>query len=128
MRFAADHGLQVNEACKVLVALAVTALDARYYGLMRQLADVMGGANAFVRACVHVHAALAGARRATGRPLLREAERLPHIVATIEAALAENGLAVQTRGLWFLSDQETASEEPESSEMGRQPRRQPVRA
>src|SRR5947208_2347382 len=69
--FAAEHGLRPNEACKCLIALAITAMDVRYYGLMHQLAEAMGGANAFVSACVHVQSRLDGAALMAGRPLWR---------------------------------------------------------
>src|SRR5690349_6783004 len=73
--FASRHGLQTPEACRALVCLSVTEMDARYFPLVRQLADTIGGENAFVRACVRVHTALEGARRATGHPIQQDPDR-----------------------------------------------------
>ena len=42
--FAGEHRLRPNEACKALVGLAVTELDRRFYALIRELAEAMGGA------------------------------------------------------------------------------------
>jgi hypothetical protein len=103
--FAAQHGLQVNEAVKVLVALAVTALDRRYYSLMEQLAAVMGsGPSAFVRACIHIRTALDGGALAIGRPLQREPERSRLILQVVDNCLKSKGLEVRTDGLWFLPE------------------------
>jgi hypothetical protein len=122
--FAAENGLQPNEACKVLVALAVITLDVRYYGLMRQLAEGMGGANAFVRACVHIHTSLAAARLATGTLIKSEVERLRIIVGTVQAFLARKGRQLQTEGMRFTAEQDVEHGEPEWSSFEEQPQQQ----
>lgn len=101
--FAEGHGLGVNEAAKSLIALAVVALDCRYYGLVRQLADALGGANAFVQACLRVNASLDGAAMATGRPFLPEGDRPDFVLRVVEGVLAGRGKSVRTEGLWFLA-------------------------
>src|SRR6202035_434789 len=98
-KFAEQQDLQVNEACKALVALAVTAMDVRYYGLISQMAEKMGGVNAFVRACARVHVALEGAMLATGRPLEDEPERSLFILKVVRDFLAARDIQVQTQDL-----------------------------
>jgi hypothetical protein len=100
--FAAQHNLQVNEACKCLVALAVTGLDRRFYELLKQLALGMGGANAFVRACVYVHTSLEGAGRLQGRPIQFDPPRAGFILQTVSDFLAARQLRVEKRGLESL--------------------------
>src|SRR5450631_3804865 len=72
--FAQEHGMQIMEACKAIVALAIPALDRRYYILIKQMADAMAGANAFVRSCVYIHSAMEGARLAMGKPIQADPE------------------------------------------------------
>ena len=114
---AAKYGLQTPEACRMLIALAVTEMDSRFFGLMQQMAVAMGGENAFLHACVHVHTALQGARRATSSPLQREAERASFILTTVQDFLANKGQSVKTEGLWFLPDTPPVSEEPDPVEL-----------
>jgi hypothetical protein len=102
LSFASAHGLHPNEACKALVALAINDMDVRFYGLVRQLAEVLGSANAFARACDHVHSALVGARCATGEPIQFDPERCLIILKIIRDYLGAQGLQVQEQGLWFL--------------------------
>ncbi len=109
--FAARHHIESNEACKALVALAVTGLDARYYGLMRQLADALGGTNAFIRACVRVDTALHAARRASGRLMQLDPERALFIQDTVREFLVDNGAEASQAVLAFLPDQRTTTEE-----------------
>ena len=123
--FASEHGLQPNEACKCLIALAITSMDVRYYALMNQLAETMGGANAFVRACLHVRTSLDGAVLAMGRSLLLEPERSLFILRVVRELLTAKGLEVQTEGLWFLPQEEMAqpqAEEPQTKVEDTQPR------
>jgi hypothetical protein len=89
--FAAKHDLQVNEACKVLVALAVSSMDVRYYDLINQMAEAMGGVNPFVRACVRVQAALEGAALATGKPLQLESDGSRFILQVVKDNLGREG-------------------------------------
>jgi hypothetical protein len=113
--FAAERGLRPNEACKVLIALAITAMDVRYYGLMHQLAEAMGGASAFVSACIHVQSRLEGAALMAGRPLWREPERSLFMLKIIQEFLQGKGLEVPTQGLWFLSQEEQAPPQAEEA-------------
>jgi hypothetical protein len=99
--FAVRHSLSTNEAAKAMIALCVSELDCRYYELLRQLADAVGGSTPFVRACLHVQAALEGARRASGNPMQSDTDRGPFIVSTVQDALAAKGIQVQTPGMWF---------------------------
>src|SRR5438094_4402929 len=97
--FAAAHNRSRNDACKELLSLAVTDLDRRYYTLLRQMADAMGGVHAFPRACVHVQNALAGAALATGNTCWPEPERLRLILEVVTAFLASRGIQAQVEGL-----------------------------
>jgi hypothetical protein len=120
--FAAKHDLQVNEACKVLVALAVSSMDVRYYDLINQMAEVMGGVNPFVRACVRVQAALEGAALATGKPLQLEPERSEFIFQVAKDFLSAKGIQVRTEDPWFsVPEQSKLQEErtPGSTNAGR---------
>jgi hypothetical protein len=101
--FAERNGLGVNEAAKSLIALSAAALDCRYYGLVRQLADTLGGSNPFVQACLRVNASLEGAAMATGRPFLPEAERPAFVLRVVEGVLSDRGVSVRTDVLWFLN-------------------------
>ena len=117
--FASQHGLAVNEACKELVALAVTAMDARYYALMRQLAEAMGGANAFVRACVHVHGRVEGA--ALADPKYRyEPGRARMIVKVVEEFVEAKGRRLSEDSLNFLPEEHSQYAEVEMPEPSRQ--------
>jgi hypothetical protein len=100
--FAAEHGLPLNEACKVLVALAVNELDRRHYRLVRQLADAMAGRNAVPRACYHIYTALQGARRVTDSPLQLDPERAYFIIWTVHDYLVGKGLPVEGLDISFL--------------------------
>jgi hypothetical protein len=102
--FATTYGLQPNEACKALVALAVTEMDCRFYKWLRQLATAMGGPHAFVLACAHVHAAVDGAGRMRGAPLLADPERARFILHTVRDFLASRGLQVDEAELSFLGE------------------------
>jgi hypothetical protein len=110
--FATRHDLQPNEACKCLVVLALTEMDCRFYGLVNQLALAMGGSNAFVHACTHVQAALAGAGRLRGQPIRFDPERAVFILQTVRDFLADRGLQVEEHGLWFLPQEQGREEEP----------------
>jgi hypothetical protein len=101
--FAERHELGVNEAAKSLIALAVVTLDCRYYGLVSQLADTLGGSNPFVQACLRVNASLEGAAVATSRPFIPEQERPDLVLRVVESVLAGQGRTANTEGLWFLS-------------------------
>lgn len=120
-RFAAAHQLQPNEAVKMLVSLAITELDVRYYPLLHQMAEAMGGASTFVRACSYVHTALDGARQATGRAMQSDPERCRFIIETIQIFLAKHGITLRTQGASIPSSQEEEDEQQASA-----PQRQPV--
>jgi hypothetical protein len=96
-------GLNANDACKVLVALAVTAMDLRFFPLVRPMAEALGGAHAFPRACVRISGALDGARRATGQPLQLDPERALFILGTVQDYLATKGLTMPEQDFWFLA-------------------------
>jgi hypothetical protein len=90
------------EACRLLLSLAVTEMDSRFAGLVLPLAEAMGGENAFVRACEHVHTALQAARRATGLPVQTDPQRARFIEQTVKVALTDRGAADRFRPLAFL--------------------------
>jgi hypothetical protein len=131
--FASEHGLVVNEACKVLVALAVTEMDRRFYGLMLQLAEAMGGVNPFPRACAHIHTSLQAARRATDRLLQSDPERALFILSTVRDFLATMGRTIQGESYCFLPPgsqrEELADVPPDQGHESRpKERKQPQRA
>lgn len=108
--FARRHSLQANEACRRLVALAVLDMDGRFYDVVAQMAEVLGGADAFTRACVYVHAALVGARTATGSALQHDPERARFIQQTVRHYLGQQGR--QLRGsLAFIEEQPREEQE-----------------
>jgi hypothetical protein len=117
--FAEDHGLALNEAYKDLAALAVVGLDGRFFALLNQMAAAMGGANAFVHACLHVHAALEGAARLRGTPIHAEPERSLFVLGTVHDFLAGRQLEVQAEGIWFL--QQAGAGEGEDEEDSTRP-------
>jgi hypothetical protein len=104
--FAEKHRLDVSESCKCLLALAATSMDCRFYDLVRQMADAMGGTSPFVRSCVHVHTALAGAERLRRAPFQDDSERALFILQTVRDYLATKGLQAREEGLWFLPPRE----------------------
>lgn len=116
--FAERHELGVNEAAKSLIALAVVTLDCRYFGLVSQLADTLGGSNPFVQACLRVNASLEGAAVATSRPFIPEQERPDLVLRVVEAVLAGQGRTAKTEGLWFLSGAPAATNSTETTEAG----------
>jgi hypothetical protein len=111
--FSSRHNLQLNDACKRLVALALTELDCRFYDLVNQLAHAMGGSNAFVHACTHLQAALAGAGRLRGQPIRFDPERAVFVLQTIREFLSDRGLQVDESGLWFVAEQKEGPSPPE---------------
>jgi hypothetical protein len=129
--FTSRYNLHLNEACKCLVALALTELDSRFYPLLHQLAEAMGGANAFVRACTHVRAALEGGARARGEPLLHDPGRAKFVVQTVRDFLTARGMVLHDHGLSFVPQEERLPQDEESEEdyyrrfkrMGRKVRR-----
>jgi hypothetical protein len=86
-------------------------MDCRFFGLMHQMADALGGANAFARACIQVNTALEGARRATCKPMQLDPDRVAFIWQTVAGFLAAKGLQVQAQGPWFQSAPEEPAEE-----------------
>jgi hypothetical protein len=104
--FAARYKVALNQACKCLVALAVTELDSRFYPLLHQLAEAMGGADAFTRACTHVRAALEGGVRARGEPLLYDPDRATFVVQTVRDFLTARGMELHDHGLSFVRQEE----------------------
>jgi hypothetical protein len=83
--------------------LAVVTLDCRYYGLVRQMADAIGGSKPFVSACLRVNAALEGAAVATSRPCIPEETRPGFILRVAQGVLTGQGKSVDTSGLNFLA-------------------------
>ena len=106
--FAAQAGLPVNEACKRLIALALTSMDVRYHDLVGHLADAMGGA--FVHACIHVQSALSGAALA-GQPKRLEPERSLFILKVVQDLFLSKGRQLPDLQLWFLPEAEQATEQ-----------------
>ncbi len=102
--FAGEHDLPLNDACKFLVALAVAELDCRFFRLIKEMSQAMGGANAFPRSCDHIRISLEAARRATGMPLHLDPERAWFIRQTARDYIAARGLPVEGVGLWFLPE------------------------
>ncbi len=123
--FASEHALQPNEACKVLVSLAVNELDCRYYQLLRRLAEVMGGGGAFPQACSYVRASLEGARRFSGQPLQLDPDRAAFIVRTVREEVERKGHQVAEVSLWFLPEAPQVPAEPIGP--GQQPKAEPRR-
>lgn len=101
--FAERHKLGMNEAAKALIALSVVALDCRYYGLLRQMADSIGGSNPFVSACLRVNASLEGAAMVMQQSCVPEAERPGYILRVADAVLAGQGKRVDTSELGFMT-------------------------
>jgi hypothetical protein len=99
--FADRQGLGLNEAFKDLASLAIVGLDVRYFDLVSQLAQAIGGTNAFSHGCLQLFSAMKGAALA-GRPLSGEPERSLFILSVVSDSLANKGLTVDTTGLWFL--------------------------
>jgi hypothetical protein len=123
--FAAAHGLESNEAAKCLVALCAIGLDCRFYGLVHQMEDAMGGTNPFAQSCVHLDTALKGAERLRGEPLQHDPGRALFILQTVRDFRASKGLDTDVQGLWFLP-QETetkAADQPSSARSQGRPRR-----
>jgi hypothetical protein len=116
--FARDHRLGLNEAFKELAALALSGLDYRYYDLVRQLADVMGGTNALIRSCLHIRTTLDGASLATGHPIQSEPERSKFILSIVREFLSGRGVQVSIQGLWFLTEEEERRHEEGPARQG----------
>src|SRR5690242_9834648 len=85
--FSAANRLSDPEACRCLIALAVTGMDARYYRLLRQLADGWSAGTDFARACVHVKTMLDGAALADGPNVFVEPRRSQLILQAVRDAL-----------------------------------------
>jgi hypothetical protein len=79
-------------------------MDSRFYQWLRELAKAMGGPHAFVRACAHVHAAVEGAGRMRGAPLLADPERARFILQTVRDFLTTRGLQVDEAELSFAGE------------------------
>jgi hypothetical protein len=129
LTFATEHDLSVNEACKYLAALAVTGLDCRYYDLMFQMAQAMGGPNAFVRCCARVLTALEGGVLATDKTQWLEPERSQFILRFIQKFVVDRGGKVRPEALWFLPEEASRPQAAERVEpTGRARRRKRVPA
>jgi hypothetical protein len=115
--FAGQHGLATNDASKMLVALAAAELDSRFYSLVNQMAQAMGGLNAFVRSCDYIRISLEAGRRATGHPLELDPERASFIVRTVCDYVASKGLPVEGVRLAFLP----VGEDLAASQHGQEP-------
>jgi hypothetical protein len=100
-QFSATHGLADAEACRNLIALAVSEMDCRYYPLVRQFADGMGAGMDFVRACIHIKAMIDGAALAAGPVVWSERDRAQFILKIVTKGLAERGVSVNTADLPF---------------------------
>jgi hypothetical protein len=97
--------LTAPEACRRLIALAVSDLDARYYPLVRQLADGLGWGADFARACVHLKAMLDGAILAAPTTASSELERSRFVLKVIKETLGQRGLPLNTQGTPFAAPQ-----------------------
>lgn len=97
--FAAENGLQLNEASKTLVALAMTGMDCSYYGLVKQMATALAGRDSFVRACVYIQTALTTAERVHDHRIPFESERSRFIYQTVEGFLSGRGIQLDKHGL-----------------------------
>jgi hypothetical protein len=105
--FAARHNLPRNDAAKILVALAISELDCRFYPLIHQMSQAMGeGPNAIARSCDYIRISLEAGRRATGHPLQLDPERSWFIVETVRDFVAGKGLPVEGVRLAFLPEGE----------------------
>jgi hypothetical protein len=122
--FASNRGLGVNDAYKHLAALAVVGLDGGYYDLLARQAARLTGPNAFVRAVVHIHTALAAAARIDPQ-YAREPARMRLVIRTVldqlpgadERVLTEVAGALLVRlgvqgGSSPAGDREAEDEEP----------------
>ncbi|MBI3407203.1 MAG: hypothetical protein HY040_02455 [Planctomycetes bacterium] len=97
--FAAENGLQPGLATKILVALAVTGMDRRYYRLVNKMAAALAGRNSFVRACVHIQTALTTAERVLDQRTQFEPQRSRFIYQTVKDFLSFRGIQLDKRGL-----------------------------
>ncbi len=102
--FASKHQLGVHEAFKDLAALAIVGLDGRYFVFLNQMAAATGGVNAFVRACLHVHAALEGAARERGAPIQVDPERTRFILETVRDYLQSRGRQLEGECPWLMPE------------------------
>lgn len=98
---ATARGLRPNEVFKNLAALAVAGLDVRYFDLMSQMAARMTGANAFVRAALHIHTALLGAVRTEGR-VRPEPERSLFVIGMVRDYVSNTGGTLPTEVVQVL--------------------------
>lgn len=103
-KFAAKHGLAVNEACKALVALAAMDLDQRFYSLVAKMGNAIDGVNGFTEACVAIHAQLEGARRATNQRLQMDPKRAKFIEDVVVGHLEKAGQPADDVRLDFLAE------------------------
>jgi hypothetical protein len=108
--FAALRKMTRNESCKVLVTIAVTGLDLRYFTLIEQLARVMGGLSPIVRACLYIKGRLDGAVLAS-RDFLKEPNRSLFILKVVKEYLEAHGRELPVLDLWFLNEQSNQSAE-----------------
>lgn len=119
--FAAARRLRPNEVFKNLAALAVAGLDVRYFDLMSHMAGRMTGSNAFVRAALHVNAAVLGAVRSEGR-VRPDPERSVFVIGTVQEYVSNSGGTLPTevvQGLLVqlgLASRVPPAEETESDE------------
>jgi hypothetical protein len=98
--FAAAHSLSVPEACRRLVTLAVSGMDARFYPLISKLAVAMGGDTAFFQACGHIKTALQVAGRLRPELLQDDQQRAKYIGDTAREHLKAKGLDLGSEGPW----------------------------
>lgn len=100
--FAERNELTLSTAFKDLAGLAIIGLDHRHYPLVDQLATTMGGECAFAKACVYLHAALAGAALVRGGAVLyEEPARTQLVFDVVREYLGTRGVGVKAEGLWF---------------------------
>lgn len=98
--FAKRYALSDSEACRRLTVLAVCGMDARYYPLVDELGQAMGGANGFLRACLNIATALQVAARIQGKLLADESQRARFIADTARDFLEAKGLELKAEGPW----------------------------
>lgn len=107
--FSRSQGLKEGEACRRLIALAVTGMDGRYYPLIRQFAEGAGPARDFVRACAQVKSMVDGAALAGADEVGAEPGRSRFIFRIVKEALTSKGIELEAGGLWFATQAPAAT-------------------
>lgn len=98
--FGRRWSLSDSEACRRLTALAVCGMDARYYPVVAELGQAMGGANGFLRACLHIQTVIQVAARIQCKLLADENQRARFIGAEVREFLKGKGVELKAKGPW----------------------------